>query len=74
MDGGTGGSQSRSLEPRQETLTEILEKSDGSLDQNEDLIRCNWICILMAEFKEFAKDGETNQDRLQGFWSEKPEK
>ena len=31
-------------------------------------------CILMAEFKEFAKDGETNQDRLQGFWSEKPEK
>ena len=24
-------------------------------------------CILMAEFKEFAKDGETNQDRLHGF-------
>ena len=48
MEGGMGGSQRRSLEPRQETLTEILEKS---LDQNEDLVRCNWICILMAEFK-----------------------
>lgn len=55
---------------QQETFTEIPEESGGGSDQNEDLLRCNWICILMAEFKEFAKDGETNQDRLQEFWSE----
>ena len=24
-----------------------LEKSDGGLDQNEDLIRCNWILIIV---------------------------